>query len=162
MCKFDWWKSDQAKTRPAQLPATAMRVWCTPGGGGQHVLTLLEHSYCMLEGQPDFVWLRRNKLLPFSYPSSYSTLLGYRPDKHTWMRLSIRVEILTLRTLVHFILSLNIMSHVHPLCAVCYTSAWETVVMIPAWLTCPSSRTWEYYGYLWQTAVADLAPPFGG
>ena len=33
-------------------------------------------------------------------------------------------------------------------CAVCYTSARETVVMIPARLTCPSSWTQEYYGYL--------------
>ena len=33
-------------------------------------------------------------------------------------------------------------------CAVCYTSTRETVVMIPARLTCPSSWTLEYYGYL--------------
>ena len=33
-------------------------------------------------------------------------------------------------------------------CAVCYTSTQETVVMIPARLTCPSSWTREYYGYL--------------
>ena len=33
-------------------------------------------------------------------------------------------------------------------CAVCYTSARETVVMIPARLSCPSSWTREYYGYL--------------
>ena len=33
-------------------------------------------------------------------------------------------------------------------CAVCYTSARETVVMIPARLTCPSSWTQEYHGYL--------------
>ena len=33
-------------------------------------------------------------------------------------------------------------------CAVCYTSARGTVVMIPAQLTCPSSWTREYYGYL--------------
>ena len=33
-------------------------------------------------------------------------------------------------------------------CAVCYTSTRETVVMIPAQLTCPSSWTREYYGYL--------------
>ena len=36
-------------------------------------------------------------------------------------------------------------------CAVCYTSARETVVMIPARLTCPSSWTQEYYGYLMTT-----------
>ena len=33
-------------------------------------------------------------------------------------------------------------------CAVCYTSARETVVMIPARLSCPSSWTREYNGYL--------------
>ena len=33
-------------------------------------------------------------------------------------------------------------------CAVCYTSIRETVVMIPARLTCPTSWTREYYGYL--------------
>ena len=33
-------------------------------------------------------------------------------------------------------------------CAVCYTSTRETVLMIPARLTCPSSWTTEYYGYL--------------
>ena len=33
-------------------------------------------------------------------------------------------------------------------CAVCYTSTRETVVMIPARLSCPSSWIREYYGYL--------------
>ena len=33
-------------------------------------------------------------------------------------------------------------------CAVCYTSTRETLLMIPARLTCPSSWTREYYGYL--------------
>ena len=33
-------------------------------------------------------------------------------------------------------------------CAVCYSSTRETVVMIPARLSCPSSWTREYYGYL--------------
>ena len=33
-------------------------------------------------------------------------------------------------------------------CAVCYTSTRETVMMIPARITCPSSWTREYYGYL--------------
>ena len=33
-------------------------------------------------------------------------------------------------------------------CAVCYTSRRETVVMIPARITCPSSWTREYYGFL--------------
>ena len=33
-------------------------------------------------------------------------------------------------------------------CAVCYAPTREAVVMIPAQLTCPSSWTREYYGYL--------------
>jgi len=33
-------------------------------------------------------------------------------------------------------------------CAICYASTRETVVMIPARLSCPSSWTREYYGYL--------------
>jgi len=33
-------------------------------------------------------------------------------------------------------------------CAACYTSARGAVVMIPAQLSCPSSWTREYYGYL--------------
>ena len=33
-------------------------------------------------------------------------------------------------------------------CAVCYASTRETVVMIPAQITCPTSWTREYYGYL--------------
>ena len=33
-------------------------------------------------------------------------------------------------------------------CAVCYASTRETIVMIPARLSCPSSWTREYYGYL--------------
>ena len=41
----------------------------------------------------------------------------------------------------------SVYNHIVP-CAVCYTSARETVVMIPARLTCPQSWTREYYGYL--------------
>ena len=37
-------------------------------------------------------------------------------------------------------------------CAVCYASTRETVVMIPAQNTCPSSWTQEYYGYLMAEA----------
>ena len=33
------------------LQVPLLVVWCTPGGGGQPVRTLLEQSYCMLEGQ---------------------------------------------------------------------------------------------------------------
>ena len=38
-------------------------------------------------------------------------------------------------------------------CAVCYASTRETVVMIPAQNTCPSSWTREYFGYLMAEAL---------
>ena len=41
-----------------------------------------------------------------------TTLLGHRMDEHTCMVLSIRLELLTRRTLAHFNLLLNTMSHV--------------------------------------------------
>ena len=41
----------------------------------------------------------------------------------------------------------NIWLH-NPPCAVCYTSQRETVLMLPAKPTCPSSWTLEYAGYL--------------
>ena len=43
---------------------------------------------------------------------------------------------------------LNSVSQHNVPCAVCYTSTRETVVMIPARLTCPSFWTREYYGYM--------------
>ena len=45
-------------------------------------------------------------------------------------------------------------------CAVCYTSTRETVVMIPARLTCPSSWTREYYGYLMANWVGHRRTMF--
>ena len=45
-------------------------------------------------------------------------------------------------------------------CAVCYTSTRETLVMIPAQLTCPSSWTREYYGYLMANWVGDRRSMF--
>ena len=41
----------------------------------------------------------------------------------------------------------NVSTH-NPPCAVCYTSQRETVLMLPAKHTCPSSWTLEYAGYL--------------
>ena len=45
-------------------------------------------------------------------------------------------------------------------CAVCYTSTRGTVVMIPARLTCPSSWTSEYYGYLMANMVGHRRTTF--
>ena len=45
-------------------------------------------------------------------------------------------------------------------CAVCYTSTRGTVVMIPARLTCPSSWTREYYGYLMANWVGHYRTMF--
>ena len=91
-------------------------VWCTLGGGGPHVLTLLEHNYYILEEQLEVIILTQEEEQTTSvYQNSHSTLpslLGHKVDEHTCMGLSIRLELLTLWTLDHFILSLNIMSHV--------------------------------------------------
>ena len=45
-------------------------------------------------------------------------------------------------------------------CAVCYTLTRETVVMIPAQNTCPSSWTREYYGYLMANHIAFYRSTF--
>ena len=98
-----------------QVPLLVV-VWCTPGGGGPHVLTLLEHNYCMLDGQLEVCILKKEVEQTTSvYQNSHSTLpslLGHRVEGHTCMGLSIRLEVLTLWTLVHFILLLNTTFHV--------------------------------------------------
>ena len=38
-------------------------------------------------------------------------------------------------------------------CAVCYVSTRETVLMIPAKISCPASWTREYYGYLMSAHI---------
>jgi len=45
-------------------------------------------------------------------------------------------------------------------CAVCYASTRETVVMIPARLSCPSSWTREYYGYLMADHIGHQRTTF--
>ena len=70
----------------------------------------------MLEGQLEvFIVNKEEEQTTSVYQSSHSTLpslLGHRVDEHTCMGLSIRLEALTLWTLDHFILLLNIMFHV--------------------------------------------------
>ena len=77
---------------------------------------LLEHSCCMLEGQLEVSMITEEvKLTTSAYQSSHSTLptlLEYRVDGCICMGLSIRLEVLTLETLDHFILLLNTMFHV--------------------------------------------------
>ena len=88
-------------------------VWCTPGGGGPHVLTLLEHSYCMLEGQLEVGILKEEEEQTTSvYQSSQSTLptlLGHRMEGHTCMELSIRLQVMIMDL---FALSMTTMFHV--------------------------------------------------
>ena len=122
-----------------------MRVWCTPGGGGQHVLTGTQLLYA---GRAAGFCLIEEKQTTSIYLSSYSTLLGYRPDKHTCMRLSIRLEVLTPKTLVLFILSLNRMFHVQCVTLQHEKQLWWFLHDLPALHLRP--------GYLWQAAVADL------
>ena len=70
----------------------------------------------MLEGQLEVIIVKEEEEQTISvYQSSHSTLttlLECRLDEHTCMEQSIRLEVLTLRTLDHLILLLNIMSHV--------------------------------------------------
>ena len=86
---------------PPQAPLLV--VWCTPGGEGPHVPPLLEHSYCMLEGQLGVIILRKEEEETTSvYQSSHSTLptlLVYRMEEHTCMGLSMRLEEITKREL---------------------------------------------------------------
>ena len=88
-------------------------VWYTPGGGGPHVLTLLEHSYCMLEGQLEVIIVKKEEQQTTSvYQSSHSTLptlLGHRAEGHICMGLSIRLQVMIMDL---FALSMTIMSHV--------------------------------------------------
>ena len=88
-------------------------VWCTQGGGGPHVLTLLEHSYCMLEGQLEVFGVKEEEEQTTSvYQNSHNTLptlLGHRLEGHTCMGLSIRQETMLI---AHFALSMTTMFHV--------------------------------------------------
>ena len=88
-------------------------VWYTLGGGGPHVLTLLEHSYCMLEGQLEVITTKKEEEQTTSvYQSSHNTLsslLGHRVDEHTCMGLSIRQKTMLI---AHFTLYMITMSHV--------------------------------------------------
>ena len=91
-------------------------VWCTPGGGRPHVPALLEHSYCMLEGQLEVGTIRKVVEQTTSvYQSSQSTLrslpilLELEVVEHICMVLSIKLED---QIMGLFTQSINIMSHV--------------------------------------------------
>ena len=89
-------------------------VWCTPGGGGPHVLTLLEHSYCMLEGQLEaLIILKKEEEQTTSvYQNNHSTettLLGYRMHEHICTGLNMRLESMLMAL---FTQSFNTISHV--------------------------------------------------
>ena len=79
----------------------------------------MEHNYCMLVGQLEVVILTEGVEQTTSvYQSSHSTLtalLGYRVDEHICMGLSIRLEVLTHKTL-DLSLLVTTMSHVQ--CAI--------------------------------------------
>ena len=134
-------------THTHQAPQVPLLVvWCTPGGGGPHVLTLLEHSYCTLEGQLEVIILIEEvepttSVLPEQ--PEYSTYTAGVQSGRAYLygaeyQTGIGGDIGPLRSF-----------HDHNVpCAVCYASTRETVVMIPAQITCPSSWTREYYGYL--------------
>ena len=106
---FNW-----VSTHTHQAPQVRLLVvWCTTGGGGPHVLTLLEHNYCMLERQLGVIIIKKEVEQTTSvYQSSHSTLpslLGHRVDEHTCMELSIRLQVVIM---AHFTLSMTTMFHV--------------------------------------------------
>ena len=88
-------------------------VWCTLGGGGPHVLTLLEHNYYILEEQLEVIILTQEEEQTTSvYQNSHSTLpslLGHSLTEHTCMELNIRLEV---GGMAHFLLFMITMSHV--------------------------------------------------
>ena len=52
-------------------------------------------------------------------------------------------------------------THYHNVpCAVCYASTRETVLMIPAKASCPTSWTREYYGYIMSAHIAHYRSTF--
>ena len=77
-------------------------------------LTLLEHSYCILEGQLEVIMPKKAEEQTICvYQSSHSTpptLLGHRVDEHTCMGLSIRL--LQVMLIAHLFLYMIIMSYV--------------------------------------------------
>ena len=100
-------------THKHQVPLLV--VWCTPGGGGPHVLTLMEHSCCMLEGQLEVCILKKEEEQTTSvYQNNHSTLatlLGHRLDEHTCMGLSMKLEEVIM-LIVHFNPYMIVMCHV--------------------------------------------------
>ena len=86
-----------------QVPLLVV-VWCTPGGGGPHVLTLLEHSWHTLEGQLEVILLQMEEEQTTSvYQNSHNTLpslLGRRVQEYTCMVLSMGLELLLQEMLV--------------------------------------------------------------
>ena len=95
------------------LQVPLLVVWYTPGGGELHVPALLEHSYCMLEGQLEVIILTEEAEQTTSvYQSSHSTLptlLGYSLIEHTCTELNMRLEV---GQMAHFLLFMSTMSHV--------------------------------------------------
>ena len=71
-------------------------VQCTPGGGGPHVQTSLEHNSYMLEELPEVgLTIREGQLTTFVYQmnqATYSTDLVLKPFEITYMVQSMRPE----------------------------------------------------------------------
>ena len=97
------------------LQVPLLVVWCTPGGVGPYVLTLLEHSYCMLEGQLEVLILKKEEEQTTSvYQNNHSTpptLLGHRVEGHTCTGLSMKLEEVIM-LIVHFNPYIITMHHV--------------------------------------------------
>ena len=92
-------------------------MWCTPGGEGPHVTVLPEQKYFMLEGQLE-VDIANEQGGGANYLCLPLSNIGNDGPLHSFSENNVP-------------------------CPVCYTSARETVFMIPAQITCPSSWTQE-------------------
>ena len=105
-------------------------------------ITGTQHNLCTEVELPEAITITREGVLTTSayltIQAIYSTVQATSQTAHIYMEQNTRRENGPL-SLVH--------NHNVP-CAVCYVSTRETVLMIPARTTCPSSWTREYNGYL--------------
>ena len=115
---------------------------CTPGGGGPHVQTSLEHNSCMQEESPEVGGAtREEEPTTFAYRMTQATYSTHLVN-NTGVIYLYGAEYETRDG------PLSVFNNQNAPCAVCYVSTRGTVLMIPGKTTCPSSWTQEYNGYL--------------
>ena len=122
-----------------------MVVWCTPGGEGPRSNTT--GTQLLYSGRAAGSWYKHQgggaNYLCLPEQPQYSTCTAKMQDGRAYLY---GAEYQTGRPVENG--PLRSLSNFNVPCAVCYTSTQIAVVMIPAQITCPSSWTREYYGYL--------------